>query len=170
MGAGSGAGGIVAAAHARPSRLTLVDVNPAVTRLARVNAEFAGMDVEILVPGAMPTGCDLIIANPPYMMDDARRAYRDGGSMLGGEIAYQWTRQALEALAPAGAFLLYTGAAFVGGRAPLLEEIGSLCASAGAALRIDEIDPDVFGEELEAPQYREVERIAAVGLAIRVTD
>jgi hypothetical protein len=33
-------------------------------------------------------------------------------------------------------------------------------------LRYEEIDPDVFGEELEEEPYRNVERIAAVGAVI----
>jgi methylase of polypeptide subunit release factors len=167
MGAGSGAGGIVAAAQVGSARLTLVDINPAAERLARVNSRFAGIDAEIVVSSEMATGCDFVIANPPYMMDGSHRTYRDGGGMLGGEIACRWMRQALEALAPVGTLLLYTGAAFVRGRSPLLDEVASLCASAGADLRVEEIDPDVFGEELDAPQYNEVERIAAVGITIR---
>jgi methylase of polypeptide subunit release factors len=167
LGAGSGAGGIVAATQVGSPRLTLVDINPAAERLARVNSRFAGIGAEILVSGELPTGCDLVIANPPYMMDSSHRTYRDGGDMLGGEIACQWTRQALQALAPGGTLLLYTGAAFVQGRSPLLDEIAPLCASAGADFRVEEIDPDVFGEELDGPQYNEVERIAAIGVTIR---
>ena len=37
----------------------------------------------------------------------------------------------------------------------------------GCSLRYDEIDPDIFGEELERPRYAEVERIAAIGAVIR---
>jgi hypothetical protein len=33
----------------------------------------------------------------------------------------------------------------------------------------EELDPDVFGEELEQAQYAQVERIAAVGLRVRLT-
>jgi methylase of polypeptide subunit release factors len=166
MGAGSGAGGIAAAANVGPVRLTLVDINRAVAPVARANARLASIDAEVLLSSDVPIGCDLVIANPPYMMDSSHRTYRDGGDMLGGEIACRWTRQALAALAPGGSFLLYTGAAFVRGRAPLLEEIAFLCASADAELKVEEIDPDVFGEELDEPQYRSIERIAAVGISI----
>jgi methylase of polypeptide subunit release factors len=167
MGAGSGAGGIVAAGLAPDARLTLIDINPAVVRLARANAAFAGIDAEIIVGGEVPSGCELVIANPPYMMDAAHRSYRDGGELLGGEIACRWTGQALEALAPGGTLLLYTGAAFVRCRAPLVDEIAAICAARGADLDVEEIDPDVFGEELEEPPYREVERIAALGVRVR---
>jgi methylase of polypeptide subunit release factors len=166
MGAGSGAGAIVTAKHLASARLTLVDINPAAADLARVNARFAGVEVEILLSDSMPEGCDLVIANPPYLLDEGHRTYRDGGGMLGGEVACEWVRQALSALAPAGTMLLYTGAAVVRGSAQLTQEIASLCA-AGAELQVEEIDPDVFGEELERPAYADVDRIAALGMSIR---
>ncbi len=167
MGSGSGAGGIVAANRVRPGRLSLIDVNPAAARLARVNARSADVAAEVDIAEHVPPGCDLVIANPPYMIDTARRTYRNGGGMLGGEIACDWTRQALAALAPGGRLLLYTGGAVVGGRSPLLEQITSLAAESGAELYIEEIDPDVFGEELDRPQYRTTERIAALGITIQ---
>jgi hypothetical protein len=34
--------------------------------------------------------------------------------------------------------------------------------SLGCRLDLEEIDPDIFGEQLELPAYRSVERIAAV--------
>ena len=74
--------------------------------------------------------------------------------------------QALDALVPAGNFILYTGAAVVGGTLPLLDRIRSLCDQDDAVLHTEEIDPDVFGDELEMPQYREVERIAVLGIRI----
>jgi hypothetical protein len=39
-----------------------------------------------------------------------------------------------------------------------------LCDRAGANFTYEELDPDVFGNELDAPSYADVERIAAVGL------
>ena len=170
MGAGSGAAGIVARTRVSPACLTFVDINPAAMRLATANARFAGIEAETLISGDVPAGCDLVIANPPYMMDASHRTYRDGGANLGGEIACRWTQHALEALTPGGSFLLYTGAAFVRGRAPVLEAIASLCASDGASLVVEEIDPDVFGEELDGSHYRNVERIAAMGLHIRAAE
>jgi hypothetical protein len=62
--------------------------------------------------------------------------------------------------------LLYTGAAFVRGEAPLVQEIERLCGAAGAELHVEEIDPDVFGEELERGAYADVDRIAALGMSI----
>lgn len=166
MGAGSGAAGIALAALLPSARVSLVDINPASAQLARVNAAFAGVEADILLSDEIPAGCGALIANPPYMMDDAHRTYRDGGGMLGGEVACRWASQALHALVPGGTMLLYTGAAVVRGRAPLLENIASQCSAAHAELQIEELDPDVFGDELAKDSYQGVERIAAVGISI----
>ncbi len=166
MGSGAGAGAMAAARCTALNRITLVDVNSAALRLARINASAAGLNVETMESARIPDGADLIIANPPYMMDSAARAYRDGGGLLGGAVAIDWVRQAIGALAPGGAMLLYTGAAYAGGKAPLLDALASACAEAGTSLELEEIDPDVFGDELGRPPYAEVERIAAVGAVI----
>lgn len=166
MGAGSGAGGILAGTAAAIARVTLVDINPAAARLARINAIAAGAEASVLVSDQIPRGCDLVIANPPYMMDISHRTYRDGGAMFGGELASRWAKEALESLGPAGTMLLYTGAAVRRGRLPLVECLQNLCTKADATLDVEEIDPDVFGEELENPAYGEIERIAALGIRI----
>ena len=168
MGAGSGAGGIVAGRLAPEAVITLTDVNPIALRLARVNAQAAGVAAELRQDDAVPPGADVMIANPPYMMDSRRRAYRDGGDLFGGALALGWTQQALASLAAGGTLLLYTGAAVVDGAAPLVSALQAACEQAGASCRIEELDPDVFGEELEQPAYAEVERIAAIGAVIRV--
>ncbi len=166
MGAGSGAGAIAAARLRTFRTTTLVDVNARALRLAAINAAAAGVAVETLCSDSIPHGADLIIANPPYVIDPAGRSYRDGGSLLGGAIALDWTRQTLAHLAPGGAIVLYTGAAYVEGEAPLLAQLASACTASGASLELSEIDPDVFGDELDQPQYARVERIAAVGALI----
>jgi methylase of polypeptide subunit release factors len=166
MGAGTGAGGIVAAQLSPASRITLVDVNPAANRLSAINAAFAGVTVDIVEATAIPAGADLVIANPPYMMDVQERTYRDGGELLGGAVALEWARQALSAMTAGGTLLLYTGAAFQDGTAPLLGALEDACGDAGATLAIEELDPDVFGDELDDAGYESVERIAAIGALI----
>lgn len=168
MGAGAGAGALAAARCAAFARITLVDVNEAALRLARFNATAAGVNVETVEAQQLPEGPDLVIANPPYMIDPAARAYRDGGALLGGAIALDWVAQALARMGPGGTMLLYTGAAYARGKAPLLDALEGACVEAGASLRLEEIDPDVFGDELDLPPYAEVERIAAVGAVITV--
>ena len=166
MGAGSGAGAIAASRACAIEKTTLVDVNMEALRLARVNAAAAGVQAEAVACDALPLGADVVIANPPYMMDSSGRAYRDGGELLGGALALDWVTQALRALAPGGTMVLYTGAAYVSGEAPLLAEIACACRAAGASLELTELDPDVFGDELSEPAYEQVERIAAVGAVI----
>jgi methylase of polypeptide subunit release factors len=168
LGAGSGAGGVAAARLAPEATVTLVDLNPKALRLAQLNARAAGLAVELRNDDASPPGANVIIANPPFMMDAKRRAYRNGGELLGGQVTLQWVRDAFVKLAPAGTMLLYTGAAVVKGISPLVEALQDACAEAGAAMDMVEIDPDIFGEELEQPSYCEVERIAALGLVIRM--
>lgn len=168
MGAGGGAGAITAAHLFPDARVSAVDVNPAALRLAAVNAAAAQVDIEVVEGAAMPAGSNLVIANPPYIVDTQRRAYRHGGDLLGGQIALDWTRQALDALTPEGTMLLYTGASVVNGRAPLIDALRQVCARR-AEIEIEEIDPDVFGEELDQPAYAEVERIAVICATIRKT-
>ena len=166
MGAGSGAGGITLARQL-DAELTLVDVNPNALRFARINAAAAGLDVQSVETDKVPDSFDLLIGNAPYLMDASKRAYRDGGAgLLGGAISLDWICQGLERLRPGRKILLYTGAAYVDGRAPLLTAVVKECAMARASLCIDEIDPDVFGDDLETSAYKQVERIAAIGIKI----
>lgn len=153
MGAGSGAGTVAALRASDFAKATMVDINPAALNLATVNALAAGIRAEPLLSDSVPAGADLIIANPPYMIDPDARAYRDGGALFGGAVALGWVQQALTALAPGGSMLLYTGAAYVSGEAPLLRSLAEECTRAGAALELTEIDPDVFGDELKKPGY-----------------
>lgn len=168
MGAGSGAGAIAAARLAPSASITLVDINGAALELAAINAAAAGVAAALREGREMPTGADLVLANPPYMIDRHHRSYRDGGALLGGEISRDWAAQAVRRLTPGGTLLLYTGAAYTGGQAPLKAALEGIAHDAGATFAIEEIDPDVFGEELDQPGYEEVERIAAIGAVLRV--
>jgi release factor glutamine methyltransferase len=166
MGAGTGAGGIFVRQRFRNSRVTLVDVNAAALELARINAAFAGTDVETVTSATIPHGADLIIANPPYIMDAARRTYRDGGDLLGGAVALDWTNKALAGMAEGGVLLLYCGVAYERGRAPLIDALQKVCDQGRATLTVEELEVDVFGEELENAAYATTERIAAIGAMI----
>ena len=167
MGAGSGAGAINIARMLRGARITAIDINPAALRLAAINAEAAGVRIETLLSPEISDEADLVIANPPYIMDAGKRAYRDGGELLGGQVALDWSQQALRALRPGGTMLLYTGASVADGCAPLIGALEQACAAISADIEIEDIDPDVFGEELDQPAYAEVERIAVIGATIR---
>ena len=169
LGAGCGAGGICAGAHFPDARITLVDANEKALRLARVNAAAAGIEVETVAGDAAPSLDDqleLVIANPPFLVDAAHRTYRHGGDQTGSELSLAWASHVARRLAPGGRFLLYTGSAIVDGRDRLKQELQARLPDLGASLRYTEIDPDIFGEELEAPGYATAERIAAIGAVI----
>jgi SAM-dependent methyltransferase len=165
IGCGSGAGGLALARDGM--RVVMNDINPLALRLTAVNARAAGIPVELLEgDGTADRGgnFDLIIANPPYLVDASERTYRHGGARLGRELSVRIAESALRRLAPGGRLLLYTGVAIVEGRDGFLEDMRPLLDGAGCAWRYVEIDPDVFGEELEEPSYRDADRIAAIGL------
>ena len=170
VGCGAGPGGMVAALASErfAPQLVLADINPLALVYARANATLAGLgpvtlahsDLYAQVQGEF----NLIVANPPYLVDPTARTYRHGGGSLGGGLSERIVIEGLPRLAPGGRLVLYTGAAMVDGRDPLFDALRPLVESSGCRWRYWELDPDVFGEELEAPAYREAERIAAVAL------
>ena len=111
---------------------------------------------------------DVVIANPPYLRDALARSYRDGGGEYGEGLAVRITKEALARLSPRGRLLLYSGAAVVNGRDTLLSALEPALGAAQAAFTYEELDPDVFGEELELPHYSDVDRLAAVALQLTV--
>ena len=170
IGCGSGVGAILIAKARRHANVLAVDINPTALRFTAVNASLAGTDnvsawhSDIL---ASTTGeFDLIVANPPYMQDTQQRAYRHGGDQLGSELSVRILAQAIDRLAPGGSVLLYTGAPSVGGVDLFLQQAHGLIERADLAWSYREMDPDVFGEELETDTYKEAERIAAVVLTV----
>lgn len=170
LGAGAGPGGISAAGLLEPERISLADINSRALSLALANALAAGLEVETIEGGLdkVAGDIDLIIANPPFIADAKGRNYRDGGEMLGAGLSLDWARQSLERLSPGGTMLLYTGSPIVAGEDRLLGALAELAEEADASLRYEELDPDIFGEELEQPAYAEAdaERIAAVGAVL----
>lgn len=166
IGTGAGVGGIVAADACPEARVVLTDVNPKALRLARINARFAGLDAELIETDGLAgvaDPIDIAIVNPPYISDPKGRTYRDGGDMHGGRLSLDMAKEAAARLTPGGRLLLYTGSAIVDGRDELHAALETAMAAAGCTLRYREIDPDVFGEELERPEYRDVDRIAVIG-------
>ena len=172
LGAGAGVGGLVAGARHPDARVVLADVNRKALRLAAVNAGFAGRTVETIVAdvGAHDLEeIELALANPPFMLDPQDRTYRHGGGMHGAQLSLDWTLYTVRRLAMGGRMILYTGSAIVYGRDRLLEALSEALPALGCSLRYEEIDPDIFGDELAQLSYREVERIAAVGALITRT-
>ncbi|QXQ05624.1 methyltransferase [Sphingosinicellaceae bacterium] len=168
VGTGSGVGLTVAASLALPARLVMTDINGAALELARVNARYANLEVEALEGDALAgfkAPIDLALANPPFIIDEAKRAYRHGGDRLGSQLSLDMAAAIAARLAPGGRLLLYTGTAIVGGIDGFRADLAEAMAAAGCTLRYRELDPDIFGEELDRPVYARagVERIAAVG-------
>ena len=171
IGCGSGAGGIALASHLAETgiaaELTMNDINPLALYFTEINARAAGINVVTALGDSITAVAgefDLIMTNPPYLDDTAQRAYRHGGARLGRALSVRLAAQALSRLAPGGSLLLYTGVAMVDGFDPFLAELQPLLHAAGCKWHYEEIDPDIFGEELDRPVYAHADRIAAVGL------
>ncbi|AZF27291.1 MULTISPECIES: class I SAM-dependent methyltransferase [unclassified Pseudomonas] len=170
IGCGAGVGALVIAHARHDTEVLAVDINPRALRLTAVNAELAGLanvsvyqsDVLASVEGEF----DLIVANPPYMNDDRQRAYRHGGGALGEQLSVRIVSESLPRLAIGGSLVLYTGVAMVAGGDAFLEAVKPLLTSDAYGWTYRELDPDVFGEELDKPGYERVERIAVVALTV----
>lgn len=169
IGTGSGVGGIMAARHLPSAKVTLTDINPLALRFARINARHNRLDVETVeAPGiaGIDGPIELAIANPPFLRDRLRRTYRDGGGMHGGALSLDWAMATADKLVSGGRMLLYTASAIVDGKDALLEALTEGLSACGCRLSYHEIDPDIFGEQLDEAGYADVERIAAVGAVI----
>jgi methylase of polypeptide subunit release factors len=169
LGCGSGAGGLEVAAERDVGELWLADINPAALAMAQANAAHAGQPASFAESdlfAAIDGDFDLVLANPPYLVDPAKRAYRDGGGELGMELGIRIVREGLDRLAAGGVLFVYTGAPIVAGVDQFRLAMEQTAPRHGFIVRYGEIDPDVFGEELDAPAYSAVDRIAAVALMI----
>jgi SAM-dependent methyltransferase len=170
IGCGAGPGGIVIAKARPEAEVAMLDINEVALRLARVNAALAGatraMALRSDLLGGVGGEFDLIVSNPPYLLDPARRAYRHGGGALGEGLSIAILEAALGRLAPGGTLLLYTGVAIVDGQDAFLDAATRRLAGSGLAWGYREADPDVFGEELEGDTYDRADRIAAVVLTV----
>lgn len=170
IGCGSGVGALLIARAAQHAQVSAVDINPLALRYTAINAALAGVGNLSVEPSDLLDGItgtfDLIVANPPYMLDASERVYRHGGGALGAELSLRIVEQARERLSPGGSLLLYTGVAIVEGRDALLEAIRLRLAGPQWSWVYREVDPDVFGEQLLEPGYERVERIAAVALTV----
>jgi release factor glutamine methyltransferase len=172
VGTGSGAGGLFAAAllTGGQTSVTLTDINRQALRFSRINAELN------LLPGAAVVESDLfesvdgkfdlIISNPPYLVDRHARLYRHGGGDYGSELSLRIVEEGLPRLASGGRLLLYTGSAIIEGRDLFREAVRRRLASGNFLFTYEEIDPDVFGEELEHQPYDGADRLAAVALTV----
>jgi len=168
IGTGSGAGAIEVACRFPACEAVGADINDFALSLAAVNARLAGA---ANVPARysdllkdLDGGFDLVLSNPPYILDPSELRYRHGGEMHGAALSVQIVEEALARLRPGGTLLLYTGIAIVDGRDEFLETIRPQLEARCASWRYEELDPDIFGGQLDCEGYEDVERIAAVWL------
>ena len=167
IGCGTGAGAVAIAKRAREAEVVGVDINEAALRATELNASLAGVanvvarssDILRDLEGMF----DLIVSNPPFMVDAAERAYRDGGGPLGAGLPLACVDAAVERLAPGGALVLFTGVMVIEGETPFRNEAALRLDAGGLAWSYREVDPDVYGEELDNPGYAQADRI---GLAV----
>lgn len=172
VGCGSGAGGLMLARQCPDAMLVLNDINPEALSCARLNARQLGIQPSFAEGdslAAVDGKFDLIVANPPYLVDDEARTYRHGGDQLGRSLSLRMATESIRRLTPGGQLLLYTGIAIVNGVDQFLEELAPALDVAALEWSYEELDPDVFGEELDRDVYRDVDRIAAVGLSARMS-
>ncbi|WP_067500839.1 class I SAM-dependent methyltransferase [Actinoplanes sp. TFC3] len=168
IGTGTGAGAITVAKRIPDAEVLAVDINTAALRLATVNAALAG------TPNVQPRlsnllddvsgRFDLIISNPPFMIDPAGRRYRDGGGDGGHDLSLRIIEAARTRLAPGGSLVLFSGVGIVDGEDRLRASIASLLTGTDLQWNYREMDPDVYDEELDGDAYAHAERIAVVVL------
>lgn len=144
------------------------DINPKALFYSQVNKMFS--DIDNLHPtysdlfSDLDGQFDLIFANPPYLMDVHERQYRHGGHTLDGtELAFNILKTGISRLRPQGSLFLYTGIAISHQGNRFLESVDEWIRDYPEfKYNYVEIDPDVFGEELDQPAYQHIERIAIV--------
>lgn len=171
IGCGAGPGAVVVALERPQADVVAVDINDRALRYTTVNARLAGAGRIAAHRSNLLDGVggdfDLIVANPPYLLDAQERTYRHGGGSLGEGLSLAIASLANTRLAPGGTLLLYTGTAIVNGTDRLRASVAPLLDAASLDWHYQELDPDVFGEELAEPAYADADRIAAVLLTAR---
>lgn len=171
IGSGAGPGAVIVALAQPQAEVISVDINDRALRFTSVNAKHAGAECIRVCRSNLLSEVDglfdLIVANPPYMLDSQERAYRHGGGSHGEGLSLAIAALACDRLMPGGTLLLYTGTAIIKGKDHLRARLGPLLDTSTLSWRYEELDPDVFGEELAEPAYAHVDRIAAVLLTVR---
>jgi SAM-dependent methyltransferase len=168
IGCGTGAGAVAVAKRVPDAEVLAVDINDTALRFARINSALAGTSrvrpcrSDLL--DAVDGDFDLIISNPPFMIDPAGRTYRDGGGANGHDLSLAIIDTAVARLRPGGSLVLFSGTGIVDARDALRERAVDHLDGTGLDWTYREVDPDVYSEELDGPAYPHAERIAVVVL------
>ncbi|MEQ1369697.1 class I SAM-dependent methyltransferase [Acinetobacter schindleri] len=154
--------------------LIVADLNPKALLYSQMNIHFAGLKkihpVQSDLFANLQGQFDLIFANPPYLIDPHQRQYRHGGDELDGNaLSFRILKEGIQHLNPRGCIFLYTGVTVTQDGNRFLEHLNNLMKLyKNISWSYEEIDPDIFGEELEQPAYQHVERIALALVKIEV--
>ena len=175
IGCGAAPGAIALARRFPDAQVWAGDINERALALAAVNARLAGTPEICLCRSDLFDGLDgefdVVLSNPPFILDPDERTYRHGGGELGIGLSIRIVETALARLRPGGSLLLYTGVAMTSADDPFLAAIAPRLHAACSHWSYEELDPDIFGGQLGEPGYERVERIAAVWLnAVRRGD
>jgi methylase of polypeptide subunit release factors len=164
VGCGTGAVAITVAKRMPGAEVLAVDINPTALRFARINTELAGTQQVRPCHSNLLTGVDgefdLIVSNPPFMIDPDGRAYRDGGGPHGHDLPLAILDAATERLAAGGSLVLFSGSGIVDGHDPLRVAAAERLAGTDLSWTYREVDPDVYSENLDGAAYAHAERIA----------
>ncbi|WP_347454363.1 class I SAM-dependent methyltransferase [Acinetobacter thermotolerans] len=153
--------------------LIVADLNPKALFYSQINISFSSLknintvhsNLFLNIEGKF----DLIFANPPYLIDPHQRHYRHGGHELDGcDLAFQIIKEGIQRLTPQGHLFLYTGVPISQSGNHFLQCLEELMTQQkNISWSYEEIDPDIFGEELEQPAYKYIERIALALVKIK---
>ena len=154
--------------------LIVADLNPKALLYSQMNIDFAGLKkihpVQSDLFANLQGQFDLIFANPPYLIDPHQRQYRHGGVELDGNaLSFRIIKEGIQHLNPRGCIFLYTGVTVTQDGNRFVEHLENLMKQyKNISWSYEEIDPDIFGEELEQPAYQHVDRIALALVKIEV--
>lgn len=154
--------------------IMLADLNFKALSYSQINIRFAGLKhlypVQSNLFSSLAGKFDLIFANPPYLIDPDQRQYRHGGNALDGcELPFRIIKEGVQRLNSGGRLFLYTGVTITQEGNRFLQHLENLMKQhTNLTWSYEEIDPDIFGEELEQPAYQHVERIALALIKIEV--
>ncbi len=168
IGCGGGAGALTIARAFPHAEVIGADINTRALELAMVNGRLNGVSNLALAESDLFDGLqgdfDLVVSNPPFVVDPDARRYRHGGGERGAELSRCIVEQGLARLRCGGSLMLYTGVALSGPGDHFLDSLRPTLAAQCDTWTYEELDPDIFGGQLGEPGYEDVERIAAVWL------